>query len=165
MGNSSSIKGEDEFKKEMDKIFAKDLVEFHFVLHNDNLDDCYILIKCCNYENHINDLINCNMIKTVLPNYKSPIYLSIEEVNDFLYSMNFNNEIDYIFHFGDFVIVKEGAFSDLSGIINNVGDNTCKVIFKFHTNTVEREFKNENIEKVSTIFDIRKMLEENFYEC
>ncbi len=146
----------DIVRKEMGKIFGKD--ELGVEIAKSGKCDAegfgyYAFVNCLNYEKHVSGLRRSRVIYDVLPSYKSPHFLSEEEVLSFKESAENGGKPKELFY-GDLVKVEEGYLKNLYGIIRLKNDDgTYKVFFKLYTMKFNEDLSPKVLDLQRNIFD------------
>jgi len=151
--NEKNIEG--SIRKELGDIFGKDLLDIAFInISSDNvdLDNSYIFIKCNNYDNYIEKLIESRIVFDVLGGYKSPDIISNKEVKSFTFSVQKTTEKQL--KSGDVVLIRSGYLKNIYGVIIKNVEKKYEVLFKLYTHCFTRKMKKENLKYVGeNIFD------------
>jgi transcription antitermination factor NusG len=146
----------DIVRKEMDKVFGEDNLGVE-IAKSGTCDSegfgYYAFVNCLNYENHVSGLRRSRVIYDVLPSYKSPHFLSEEEVLSFKDSAENEGRPEELFY-GDLVKIEDGYLKNLYGIVKSKNDDgTYKVFFKLYTMKFDEDLSPRVLDLQRNIFD------------
>ena len=130
----------------MINIFGNDLVDVVVVnteQEDIDLESIYTFVKCRNYINYIDKLIDSRMIFDVLGGYKNPDVVSDTEIADFTSSVEClkDKELKY----GDVVLIKNGYLKNIYGVITKLAKKRYEVLFKLYTRCFIKKMNRENL--------------------
>jgi len=148
-------RGKSLLDAELRKIFSDDLDEIRVVFGEEKKDveEYYAFVRCSNYDNHVIEVRRSSAIRSVLPSYDAPAYLSDAEVNEFMSSIEEKNVSEYLL-VGDVVKVKNGYLSGLTGlVIGESGSRDYDILFRFHTRKFEERISITNLSRTESIFE------------
>ena len=153
LSKSLCERGESVAEAEMKTLFSNAFVDFRLV--DDGFgEDCYSFVKCHLEGDYLEKLSVSPYVVTVLSSYKSPTYLSDDEVENFL----LKDEKDISsFNDGDIVrVVSKHVYKGLWGIVVFVDENKIQVLFRFHTVSRWIWFENSDLCVEGSVFNFIK---------
>lgn len=159
---------------EIRRIFGGDLVEMRTVSDEDleRSGEYFVFVKCNNYHDHVDSLIESPAVAHVVPSYRDPSFLSEVEVRSFSSSVDRKiNPEDFVY--GDIVKIKETEeefdhLRNLTGIVvmlvgdkldgKKVGVGYCGVFFRFHTTSFSVPISVTSLELLDNVLSQRRFL-------
>ena len=149
-------RGFEAAQHELARLVGDCFVDFRMV--DDGFDgDCYSFLKCrLDMGNFMEGLRLSANVMSVLDTYDSPSYLSDEEIEQFI--VDDDDEVVQQLRYGDTVQVGgDGTFSGLKGVVTLAGLGESQVLFRFHTVTLRRWLKNEELILTGNVFSRLKL--------
>jgi len=138
---------------ELKKIFSDDLNEIRVVFGEEkDVEEYYAFVSCSNYDKHVVKVRGSSAIRSVLPSYDRPAYLSDSDVDEFMSSIEECDAPDDLL-IGDVVKVNSGYLSGLTGLV--IGDNGTKdydILFRFHTRRFEERMPITNLSRMDSVY-------------
>ncbi len=137
MVNASFHHGDkDAVLQEIKRVFRDDLLEVR-VVTDETMEvsgEYYCFVRCCNYGQHIEDLVLSIAVARVVPSYEDPHFFAEEDVAGFAVSID-ERDAPGDFIYGDIVLVTENYLKNLYGVITEPGARKCKVFFRLYMRT------------------------------
>lgn len=148
-------KGIDIVTSEIKRLASESFVDFHLV-EDEYGGDNYSFVKCSLTGDYMERFRASFNIVSVLDSYDCPVYLSDEEVEQFIESGKVENA--QYFYYGDMVTIEgEGVFSGLKGVVIDATTKHSLVTFRFHTVSLQSWIENEDLVPNGTVFSHLKL--------
>ena len=153
MVNATFHHGEMEaVTSELGRIFGDDLEEVRLVCDDvmEQSGEYYCFLRCDNYLQHVDGLVESPAIARVVPSYQEPSLLSDVEVQAFAASAE-EYELPGDFAYGDIVRITTGVLEGLVGLVIEPGEKRCKVLIRLFMKSMTRSMPATSIELVSNV--------------
>lgn len=117
--------------------------------------DGYYFVKTDNFMEKIFSIKGCAYFSNVLNTFTNVVEIRDEEIERLKKSVE--KKYRQEFHYGDVVLIQQGDFSNLYGVVLNVKMRECDVGVKFCTGNFLVKINKEDLKKQQNIFNyIRK---------
>ena len=146
----------DLIESELKNIFKENLLDFE-VLSCDDFEDSqtYLFVKTDKYAKSKKEIINSRIID-VLPSVENPTIISEEEVFQYRESASKEERSERL-RPGAVVSPKKGCYKNLQGIVVDILPGyLCKVKFKLYTETIFKNFEEQDLIYLKNIFANKK---------
>lgn len=141
-------------EKEIRRVFGKDFIAFRMTA--EGAEEVYAFVRCREYFKYVDKIRQSSAIKSVLATNENPYFLSNFEVSEFVESAK-PVKIVCQFQPGDIVRVKDGCYSNLTGlIVESISSRTCLVMFSFHIRRFCEKIHTQDLEKVASVLHVVK---------
>jgi len=151
-------------KEELKNIFQDDLHEILFIGNTiedniqENMLETYIFIKCSNVYSYCSQMETSKYFKTILSTYSNVNFISDMEIELMRQDWKAKQKEQRVaLFFGDIVLVKEGLYKDLYGVLIDKNEDKYIVIFRLCNGYCTSQFNECNLIKDKNIFDFVKV--------
>ena len=158
MASTSYHRGDrDAVTLAIERIFGDDLKEVLFVCDEVmwQSGEYYCFVLCSDYDSHVSVLKENTLFFQVVPNCERPDFLTTEDVNRFIASVqNANKRAEFVR--GDIVVIKDGYLKNLCGLVMGKHKKKYKVSFHFCTIRFVEQVPEGYLQFMGNLFKNRK---------
>ena len=139
------------------RIFGSDLKELLFVCDEEmwKSGEYYCFVLCDKYDEHISALKEHSMFFQVVPDCNKPDWLTREDVDRFVGSVQDATRRDAYIR-GDIISIKEGYLKNLCGLVIDKHRKRYKVAFHFYTKRFVEYLPETHLQFMGNVFKHRR---------